>query len=105
MTLAVTSHGNGATVIDDGRLTLSGRTAPFADVRVQVDSVSNAQGTVGVAQKVLDQVVKADANGLFEVPVTPSGYVIPGSRYEVRMSTARGSQVVTERLTLLRRPA
>jgi hypothetical protein len=105
LTLAVTSHGNGATVIDDGRLTLSGRTAPFADVRVQVDSLSNAQGTVGVAQKVLDLVVKADANGLFEVPVTPSGYVIPGSRYEVRMSATRGSQVVTERLTLLRRPA
>jgi hypothetical protein len=105
LTLAVTSHGDGAVVVDDGRLTLSGRTAPFADVRIQVDSISTGQGTVGVAQKVLDQVVKADANGLFEVPVTPSGYVLPGSRYEVRMSATRGSQVVTERLTLLRRPA
>jgi hypothetical protein len=104
LTLAVTSHGNGATVIDDGKLTLAGRTAPLAEVHVHVDSISNTPGSVGTPVQVLDQVVRADANGLFEVPVTPSGFVIPGSRYEVRMSVTRGSQVVTQRLTLQRRP-
>jgi hypothetical protein len=103
LTVAVTNHANNTTVVDDGRLTLNGRTAPFAEVRVQVDSISNAPDTMGRPQKVLDQTVKADAGGNFEVPVTPSGFVIPGSRYDVRLSARYGNQVVSERLTLHRR--
>jgi hypothetical protein len=105
LTVAVTSHAHNATVVDDGRLTLAGRTAPFAEVRVQVDSISNAPDTMGRPQKVLDQTVKADAGGNFEVPVTPSGFVIPGSRYDVTLSARYGNQAVSQRLTLHRRAA
>ena len=103
LTVAVTNHANNTTVVDDGKLTLAGRTAPFADVRIQVDSISNAPDTQGRPQKVLDQTVKADAAGNFEVPVTPSGFVIPGSRYDVTLSARYGNQVVSQRLTLHRR--
>lgn len=103
LTVAITSHANNATVIDDGKLRLVGRTAPNAEVRVHVDSISATPETRGQATQVLDQTFKADANGNFEVPVTPSGFVIPGARYEVRLSARYGNQVVSERLTLQRR--
>lgn len=96
--VGLTSHTNGQLVSNDGNLVLEGRTAPNADVRVQIDSIAQAGPT-----NILDTVVRADANGQFSVPVTPSGFVLPGTRYEVRLIATYGNITAQERFTLHRR--
>jgi hypothetical protein len=100
--LQITSHANGA-VIDSGMLRLEGRTAPGANVRVQVESVANVGGLLGVTQPVMDQTIQADRNGHFSVAVQPGGLPIPGQRYDVRMTSTSGNQTAEERITLQRR--
>jgi hypothetical protein len=99
--LQITSPANGALV--DNSVTLQGRTVPFASVHVQVDSVANVGGLLGVTQPVLDRTVQADRNGNFSVAVAPSGFAIPGQRYDVRMTATDGDQRGEERITLQRR--
>jgi hypothetical protein len=101
--LQITSHVDGATIENSANLTLQGRTAPFASVRVQVQNVASVPGVVGVSQPVLDQTIKADGDGRFSIAVSPSGFAIPGNRYEVRMTATNGPHVAEERVTLHRR--
>lgn len=101
--LTVTSHQNNAVVDSGGNLSIQGRTAPFANVRVQVESVANVGGLLGVTQPVADQTVQADRNGNFAVAVSPRGLPIPGTRYDVRLTSTSGSQSAEERLTLIQR--
>jgi hypothetical protein len=99
--LQITSHANGAMV--GNSVTLEGRTVPFASVHVQVDSVANVGGLLGVTQPVVDRTVQADRNGNFSVAVAPSGYALPGQRYDVHMTATDGDQRAEERITLQRR--
>jgi hypothetical protein len=101
--LQITSHTNGATIDANGALRLEGRTAPGANVRVQVESVANVGGLLGVTQPVMDQTIQADRDGRFSVAVQPSGLPIPGQRYDVRMTANNGGQTAEERITLQRR--
>ena len=101
--LSVTSHRDNAVVDANGNLQIQGRTAPYANVRVQVDSVANVAGMFGVNQPVADQSVQADGNGRFSVLVRPRGLPIPGTRYDVRLSASTGDQTAEERLTLIQR--
>jgi hypothetical protein len=101
--LAVTSHQNNAVVDANGNLSIQGRTAPFANVRVQVESVANVAGLLGVTQPVADQTVQADPNGRFSVIVTPRGLPIPGTRYDLRLTATSGSHTAEERLSLIQR--
>ena len=101
--LEVTSHSNNMVVDGNGNLAIRGRTAPYATVRVQVDSIASVAGLLGVAQPVLDQTVQADRNGHFSVAANPRGSFIPGSRYDVRVTSTSGSQTAEERLTLIQR--
>ena len=101
--LHITSHANGATIDGNGALRLEGRTAPGASVRVQVESVANVGGLLGVTQPVMDQTIQADRDGHFSVAVQPSGLPIPGQRYDVRMTASNGGQTAEERITLQRR--
>ncbi|HEX2545427.1 MAG TPA: hypothetical protein VHL79_11140 [Ramlibacter sp.] len=101
--LQLTSHNNNAVVDGNGNLALRGRTAPFANVRVQVDSVASVGGMLGLTQPVADQTVQADANGNFNVVVSPRGLPIPGTRYDVRLTATSGSQTAEERITLIQR--
>jgi len=101
--LQITSHVNGAMIDGNGALRLEGRTAPGANVRVQVESVANVGGLLGVTQPVMDQTVQADRNGHFSIAVQPSGLPIPGQRYDVRMTANNGYQTSEERITLQRR--
>jgi hypothetical protein len=71
-------------------------------VRVQVDTLVTP-GDPAPA-KVLDQTLQADADGRFSVDFSPSGFVLPGVRYEVRLTSSVGSRAVEQRLTLNRRP-
>lgn len=99
--LQVTSHNDNAVVDAGGRVVLQGRTAPHATVRVQVDSILSAGG-FGVAQPMMDQTVQADRNGHFNVPIAAGGLVLPGTRYDVRLTSTAGNQTAQERLTLHR---
>ena len=101
--LQVTSHSNNAVVDANGNLVLHGRTAPLANVRIQVDSVASVGGLLGVTQPVADQTVQADRNGNFNVVVQPRGLPIPGTRYDVRLTATSGSQTAEERITLIQR--
>jgi hypothetical protein len=101
--LQITSHANNAVVDGNGNLALHGRTAPFANVRVQVDSVASVGGLLGVTQPVADQTVQADRNGNFNVLVQPRGLPIPGTRYDVHLTATNGGQTAEERITLIQR--
>jgi hypothetical protein len=102
--LEVTSHSNNMVVDAQGNLAIQGRTVPHATVRVQVDSVLAVPGMFGVAQPVADQTVQADRNGHFSVGVTPRGALpVPGTRYDVRVTSTSGSEMAEERLTLVQR--
>jgi hypothetical protein len=99
LTLAVTNLANGAIVNAGDNVRLEGQTAPHANVRVQVDN----QMATGAMTKLLDQTVTADGTGRFSVDFSPSGFVIPGVRYDVRLTSMVGSRAVEQRLTLQRR--
>lgn len=101
--LQVTSHNTGDAVEGNGTVALAGRTAPFATVRVQVESNANLGGVVGVTRPVMDQTFQADRNGNFTAPVPPNLFVIPGARWDVRLTATSGNQTAEERLTLHRR--
>lgn len=98
--LDVTSHSNNAVVDADGAFDIRGRTAPYATVRVQVESVTSVAGFLGLTQPVADQSVQADRYGNFRVAVQPRSLPLPGSRYDVRLSATSGSQTAEERITL-----
>lgn len=100
--LEVTSHVNNAHVDANGNVVLQGRTAPHATVRVQVDTIANVAGLLGVTQPVMDQTLQADGNGRFNVAVSQGPFNIPGARYDVRLTSTRGTQTAQERLTLYR---
>lgn len=101
--LQITSHSNNMVVDANGDLSIRGRTVPYANVRVQVESVANVAGLLGVSQPVADQTVQADSNGRFAVGVSPRGLPIPGTRYDVHVTASSGSQTAEERLTLVQR--
>ncbi len=101
--LSVTSHRDNAVVDGNGNLSIQGRTAPNASVRIQVDSVANVAGLLGVSQPVADTTVQADRNGHFAVNISPRGLPIPGTRYDLRLTATSGSQSAEERLTLIQR--
>jgi hypothetical protein len=101
--LSVTNYRDNAVVDAGGNLAIQGRTVPFANVRVQVESVASVGGLLGVSQPVADQTVQADRNGNFGVNLNPRGLPIPGTRYDVRLTATSGSQTAEERLTLIQR--
>ena len=102
--LQITSHSNNMVIDAGGNLAIRGHTVPYANVRVQVDSVANIAGLLGVTQPVGDETVQADRNGYFSVGVSPRGGLpIPGQRYDVHVTATSGSQTAEERLTLIQR--
>ena len=101
--LSVTNYRDNAVVDAGGNLSIEGRTAPFANVRVQVESVASVGGLLGLSQPVADQSVQADRNGHFVVTINPRGLPIPGTRYDVRLTATSGNQTAEERMTLIQR--
>lgn len=100
--LVVSSPAHNAVVDADGQLTLRGRTAPEASVRIRVDAVTPGAGgrQLGVAQTVIDDAVQADRNGHFAVRLPPHPLHVPGSRYEVSLTATDGTQRAEERIVL-----
>jgi hypothetical protein len=101
--LEITSYQDHAMVDANGNLSIQGRTAPFANVRVQVDSVASAPGMTAIALPVADQSVQADRSGRFGVLVAPRMQSIPGQRFDVRITATNGDRTAEERLTLIQR--
>jgi hypothetical protein len=102
--LQITSHSNNMVIDAGGNLSIHGRTVPHANVRVQVESVANVAGLLGLSQPVADLTVQADRNGYFGAAVNPRGGLpIPGTRYDVRVTASSGSQTAEERITLVQR--
>ena len=101
--LQVTSHAHNAVVNAAENVRLEGQTAPHAKVRVLVDTLVPTGGSALAVQKVLDLEVQADAGGHFYVDFSPSGYVVPGVRYDVRLISTYGNRAVEQRLSLQRR--
>lgn len=102
--LVITSPDSNATVDANGRVTVQGRTAPRASVRVRVDAVTPGGGNrLGVAQTVLEDTVQADGNGYFAVRVPPGVTPLPGNRYEVSVTATQGGETAEQRIVLVQR--
>ena len=102
--LQITSHSNNMVIDGAGKLAIRGRTAPYANVRVQVESMAGVAGLVGVTQPLADQNVQADRNGYFGVALAPRGSLpIPGTRYDVKVTASNRGQTAEEHLTLIQR--
>lgn len=110
--LNVTSHSD-RSVVDIGTNTvIQGRTAPWQEVRVRVQSTPNVTGPNAGTRTVYDDVVRADGDGRFTVtvdpsrdlPATPWGVRLPpGSRVDVQLSATNGGHTAEERFTLFQR--
>ena len=101
--LAVTSYRDNAVVDAQGDLAIEGRTVPYANVRVQVESVADVDGVLGLTQPVADRTVQADRDGRFRVAVAPRELPVPGTRYRVHLTASSGSQTAEQLLTLIQR--
>lgn len=91
--LQISSHKNNA-VVGTGPIEVRGRTAPGAEVDVQVNAVASLGGLFGVTQQILSRSIRADGDGnfafSFESPVP-----VPGTRYEISVK-ARTAQATKD---------
>lgn len=90
--LQISSHENNA-VVEAGPIEVRGRTAPGAEVDVQVDAVASVGGLFGVTQQILSRSIRADADGKFAFSFQ-SPLPVPGTRYEISLNarTAQASK-------------
>lgn len=83
LTLQILSHANNAQVAS-GPTEVRGRTAPGAQVDIQVDAIASVGGFFGVTQQILNQSVRADGNGYFSFTLDPP-LTVPGARFEISL--------------------
>ncbi|NML45056.1 hypothetical protein HHL11_14960 [Ramlibacter sp. G-1-2-2] len=95
MRLMVTSHQSGATISRYENVQLLGQAAPGSSVRIEVDN----QTVVGTTERLLDETTGADGSGTFRLNFSPTGFVQPGVRYDIRITSGGQEQ----RLVLFRR--
>ncbi|HSV46004.1 MAG TPA: hypothetical protein VLJ58_09455 [Ramlibacter sp.] len=102
--LQLLSPGNNAS-IDSGDVRVRGRTAPGAMVRVKVEAISPVFGNrASVAQPVVTETVRADANGDFSFSFGAQRVLpIPGTRFEVSVTADQGGQTAESKLVLFQR--
>ncbi len=96
--LQITSHANNAPV-GNGPVEVRGRTAPDAKVDVQVQAIASVAGMFGINQQVLNQTLRADANGNFAFTFQ-SPVPVPGTRYEAGITATRGDLIRETKLVL-----
>lgn len=97
--LAITSHTPNAAVPAGTKVTVRGRTAPFATVDAEVVGVAAVVGKIGLAERLVNERVQADANGDFAFDISPQ-MAIPGMRYEVNLKATGNNQTKTTQLVL-----
>lgn len=89
LSLQVLSHANNAE-IGGGATEIRGRTAADATVDVQVEGIASLAGLIGITQPILNQSLRADANGNFGFSFQPQ-IAMPGARYEISMHATKGN--------------
>jgi len=97
--LAITSHLPNAGVPAGTRVTVRGKTAPYASVDAEVIGVAAVVGKIGVAEKLVSERVTADANGDFSFDIAPQ-MPVPGMRYEISVKANANNQTRDTRLVL-----
>ena len=85
--LQITSHANNAQV-SGGAIEVRGRTAPDAQVDVQVQMIASLAGAFGINQRVSSQTLRSDANGDFAFRFQPQ-IPVPGARYEATVTATK----------------
>ncbi|MDP3618968.1 MAG: hypothetical protein Q8R63_04155 [Ramlibacter sp.] len=98
--LQVTNHANNAQ-IPAGATLIQGRTLPGATVDVKVMASASVVG-LGINQELLSQRVQADGNGNFSFSFSPQ-FPLPGTRYDVQMTSTRGNLRTESTLVLFQR--
>lgn len=110
--LDVTSHQDRSVLDLASTTVIQGRTAPWQEVRVRVQSTPNVTGPMAGTRTVYDNVVRADGDGRFSVavdpgrdlPPTPWGVRLPpGSRVDVQLTATDGGHTAEERFSLFQR--
>jgi hypothetical protein len=97
--LVVTSHAPNATVPAGSRVTVRGKSAPFATIDAEVIGVASVVGKIGLAERLFNERVTADANGDFSFEIAPQ-MPVPGMRYEVSLKAAANNQTRDTKLVL-----
>lgn len=82
-----------------GTVEVRGRSAPNTTINVNVNAVTSVAGLVGLNRNVLNQTVQTDNLGNFSFTFRPS-LALPGTRYEVSLSTNQGGQNNQQTLVL-----
>ena len=96
--LEITSHANNAQV-PNGSVEIRGRTVPDAKVDVQVQAIAAIAGIFGINQQILNQSIRADAQGNFAFSFQPQ-IPVTGARFEATITASRGDQTREVRLVL-----
>jgi len=99
--IQILSHQNNAQV-DGSGAHVRGRTAPHASVNIRVDAVPPVVGQFGVAQQVFSRTVQADDRGNFEFSFN-SPLPVPGTRYDIQMTSSKADVTTESRLVLFQR--
>lgn len=97
--LVVTSHAPNALVPAGTRVTVRGKTAPFATIDAEVIGVASVVGKIGHAERLFVDRVTADANGDFAFDIAPQ-VPVPGMRYEVSLKANGNNQTRDTKLVL-----
>lgn len=97
--LTITSHQANASVQAGSRTTIRGKTAPHAVIDAEVVGVASVVGKVGLAQRIFNERITADANGDFSFEIGPQ-LPVPGTRYEVNLKASAGGQSKDTKLVL-----
>jgi hypothetical protein len=97
--LSITSHGPNATVPAGSRITVRGKTAPFATIDAEVVGVAAVVGKIGMAERLVSERMTADAEGDFSFEIAPQ-LSVPGMRYEINVKASGNHQSKDTRLVL-----
>ena len=99
--LQITSHANNA-VIEGGTTVVRGRTAPGAVVEIKVQAFNAVAGLLGLNQEAMTQKVQADGSGNFSFTFA-SQLPLPGTRYEVTMTSQKADLNTESKLVLFQK--
>lgn len=97
--LEILSPANNSQVSGSGAVEVKGRSAPNVDVSVNVEALASLAGIIGMNQNIFNRTVRSDAKGNFTFTFEPR-YVVPGTRYEVKLSVGEGDQKREQTLVL-----
>ena len=85
--------------VSNGAIEVRGRTAPDAQVDVEVQAIAQIAGFFGLNQRIYSQSVRADGSGNFAFTFQPP-VPIPGARYEISMTATKGEQTKESKLVV-----